>query len=213
MKLAICMQDCTWGNRMIKAGDPITVPDHARLPRHFFLPGQQGGGELPQRSGDVFILGDGPSLDEDLIVTSLFSGFSVMAINRAAFRWQHALDFWVSAHSDLFLEWLRIRRALGMDCEGVTFIAQVPRWSPPTIQVTPPGKGGSALLAIHAAVLMGFDRIILAGVGLTGQYERFRRAIAEYGLRESMKGRIKGLSGWARGTFGLPQELEEFDLG
>lgn len=71
-------------------------------------------------------------------------------------------------------------------------------------------SGSSALLGIQAALLLGYERIVVCGCPLTGKngsganYEQFRKG---WEARASqLSGRVRSMSGWTREFLGAPNE-------
>jgi len=186
---AVCTIDCQHNGRFFAKGDRMEVRDGEPLPPFFAWPGAPSfvsvGDPLPRHVGEAaLILGDAPSLLED--IAGLHVGGAecrIIGINAAPFRWRGRLDFWASLHGGLFHEsrWLD----LWMRCpwhDGVTPHVITGR--------RPPGMtsgyslvhcdmpGGSAYLALKAALEMGFKEIFVAGVDAESPgYARFAQPI------------------------------------
>jgi len=71
-------------------------------------------------------------------------------------------------------------------------------------------SGSSALLGVQAALLLGYNRIILCGCPLTGKneqngsYENFRNGWIPR-VRE-IDGRVRSMSGWTKELLGAPTQ-------
>ncbi len=75
-----------------------------------------------------------------------------------------------------------------------------------------PGErsGSSALLGVHAAIKLGYNRIVLCGCPMTGKnstqgaYETFQ--IGWENKKKALANRVRSMSGWTREFLGAPTE-------
>lgn len=171
---AVCTTDCQRNGRFFSRGDIVEVRDGEQLPAFFAWPGMpssaQNGEPFPDMAGEhALILGDAPSLLDDLAKLPGAGECHTIGINAAPFRWRGRLDFWASLHGALFREcrWLD----LWMRCpwhEGVTphvITGRRPAGMSSGYSIVHCDMpGGSAYLALKAAFEMGFSEIFVAGV-------------------------------------------------
>lgn len=148
----------------------------------------------------VLIVGDGPTLERDLTLWTLYGrpATTVIAINRGAFRFAEETgcqpDLWCSFHDDILAEWAR--KMPGPELHSVERKGHViPGFVRHNIKDF---EGGSAVLALRIARdHLRARRIVLAGVPMTGLY----RSMAEH--LKSFKN-VKSLSGITAMMFGEP---------
>jgi len=171
---AVCVTDCQRGRRFYKKGEHAEVVEGQPLPAHFAWPGTNGftleGDPMPTPKHErILVLGDSPALLSDLAAHDLRGECSVMAVNRAPFRWQRRVDFWASLHGSHFIEsqwldiWMRCpwhEDATPHIITGRRFVGLTRGYS--LVHCDMPG--GSAYLAIKAAGEMGYKQIFVAGV-------------------------------------------------
>ena len=185
---AVCTVECQHKGRLYAKGDWMEVHEGEPLPVHFTWPGTptfvSEGDPLPDMTGEVaLVLGDAPSLLQDLNVIGYVEGCRTIGINAAPFRWQGRLDFWASLHGSLFCEgrWLKLwmrcpwqgktrpHLITGKRCHGMDRGYSLVHCDMP---------GGSAYLALKAAQEMGFKEIFVAGIdALSPEYTHFAQPL------------------------------------
>lgn len=189
---AVCVTGCLHEGKFYAKGDVITVREGMSLPVHFAWPGARSstaeGAPLPKATGEcALILGDAPGMLDDVMRHDAWlkrfgkniGACSVIAVNKAPFRWQRKVNFWVSLHGSLFADsmwvdlWMRCpwqgetppHLITGRGYRGVRHVYS-------TVHCDMPG--GSAYLALKAAHEMGFKEIFVAGVdALSTGYDHF----------------------------------------
>lgn len=185
---AVCTTDCQHKGRYYAKGDRVEVREGEPLPAHFSWPGApsfvSGGEPLPYMAGGkALVLGDAPSLLDDIKALRVGDECRTIGINAAPFRWQGRVDFWASLHGSLFGEsrwldlWMRCpwhggttpRIITGRRCHGLDSGYSLVHCDMP---------GGSAYLALKAAHEMGFKEIFVAGVdALSTGYAHFAQPL------------------------------------
>lgn len=127
----------------------------------------------------LIILGDDPAGEQQYHYTDLLCTHHlhprVLSVNRSYLRIPGChIDYLASVHEEELLAHLP-------HCPGAQPIRLYPRgrWEPAKkgMRYHAQGhfrSGGSALGAIGAGLTMGFERIVVIGVGLTGEYVGFR---------------------------------------
>lgn len=177
----------------------------------------------------LVILANAPCYRDDLaMLDRLGVPFDVCMVNRTPLHCDRRFQFWVSLHGDEMLEWIRAYQARAWCRLPVSCYAYVPpealaKWPSEDVAVLDkalPLKGGSsAYLGWIAGRELGYERIVLAGVMLTGHevlendgrrtrlqptpYESYRLAWEE--LAKRSEGRLlRACNGWPRTVFGPP---------
>lgn len=195
---------------------PIDDPWVARL---FVRPGL----EPPSGRGcDLFILGDGASLPDDVAAYGPHHRGQVMAINMSGLLVSRPIDHWVTNHPELFFAGRHLRRVLwnddGFVCHSAKFDVNADlRWE---FHVGYEAHN-SALTAVAAAVALGYDRIVIGGVPLDGSghyydpgprayqsFENVRPSFARL-ADEGRLARVSAVSGWLADFLGKPTQLQE----
>jgi len=181
-----------------------------------------GRGDTPARlgrySGAALILGGGRNLWDDVARVRPWAG-AVIAVNDAGAHYQEGVAHWVTLHPEYLPGWRFYRRrhcydASGQaplchasrDGEGVDIHWELERYG-----------GTSGLFAAHVALMLGYSRVVLAGVPMdnTGHYfdppwartDNEDRSIGiewEQARDTIFGGRVKSLSGRTRDWLGAP---------
>lgn len=155
---------------------------------------------MPKRK-IILICGDGPTLEEDLCAWAEMGTLAdeVCCINRAVTRCPLPVDKAFSVHPELLVE---LRDAHGLTCELLSTHKH------PGVRCVSTGagapSGGSSAMAATILALRTWDarKIVLAGVPLSGPYERFHHAwkLAYRDLYST----VRGMSGFPALLFGYP---------
>ena len=206
----------------------------------------QGEGEAPPglagmyAGRDVLIIGCGRTVWQDLLEWPRYQHgpmrkpydasqpeIDIMAINEIGLYLPH-VDHWVSMHDDVLRHLSEIRKRLalaetmlhsdrpvGKDthcycCGGIVYLRFVANML------------NSGLLAVHIALLLGYDEILLAGIpadnegnfyhppgvkgihGVNRARERWEMALQRI---PAIAARVRSLSGWTRERLGSPESL------
>jgi hypothetical protein len=155
---------------------------------------------MPKRKA-VLICGDGPTLEEDLSAWGALgiSADEVCCLNRAVTRCTLPVDKLFSVHPEFLTE---LRDTHGLTCElwsthkhnGVRHVSS---------GSGAPCGGSSALIAVSVALRhWGAQKVVLAGVPLSGPYERFHHAW-KLAYRE-LYPTVRGMSGFTASLLGTP---------
>ncbi len=158
-----------------------------------------------KRSDSIVIYGSAPCTAEDLAKITNHGRHDHMAVGMDALAWRGPVDYVATNHPEDIPE---IRRRFGGDPRIVgptpaPGIDIVTLYDPPRER-----SGGSAMTAVLAALDLGYERIVLAGVPLTGNapegnpYEAFRRGWLD--RKDELLGTVKSMSGWTRELLGSP---------
>lgn len=186
------------------------------------LPGVAG-----QFSGALLILGGARCVWEDVAALPGFSAAEpfgkwpgdIMAVNDVGMHVHQFIRHWVTLHEDYMAGWHAYRYGHNYGNRGHVYThGKKPN---PAIQFVwdLPARGGSSgLFACYAALLMGYDRIVLAGVPMDGsghffdppwvnqsQFGRADRIEWEWARENVFANRVRSLSGITRDMLGAPQ--------
>ena len=178
------------------------------------------------KSGPLLIMGTAACLWEDLAKYDHLHDGERMAVNDAMAYYRnfssHRLDHGAALHSDWLSVWAA---AANMRCKelgepGICTHSQIKYLDLPEIVWPLHRDGGTAgLFAVLIGLLMGFDRIVLAGSPIDGSrhfFESELNAVRFYSAdtyrdewlraRDAVfNGRVKSLSGRTREWLGEPQ--------
>lgn len=193
----VCGEKCQWRGRVWEAGESVQIPPGQDFPpRHFttndVIPSCPLG--PPARETDfLLVVGDSPYTERQLAGFSRPLPFSVAAVNYGARRWSGTVDFVVTIHENILPRMAVPGAALISDkCNGEV-LNRVVNLNP---------AGGSGFAAVHLGLLMGFPKILLAGIDLiSNQYLAMRPAFENCVERS----RIRSLGGWPVEVFGEPE--------
>jgi hypothetical protein len=144
-------------------------------------------------------------------------GWTVIACNHMARDWPRAFDHWVTFHPELLPRWTADRQAQGRPtCASLWTVDNrvVPGGFMMPVQRAANWGGSSGLLMATVALLLGADKIVLAGVPLDyeqGHYDSPDKAWREAGsYRKGWTSHqddlvnVRSLSGWTAGLLGTP---------
>lgn len=140
----------------------------------------------------ALVIANGPTMDSDL-ETIGHHDMPVMVINRSGITYPGEIDYWCTYHPEHMgpERWQEQRAHNG----GNTDYQVVGRLD--VEKIVP--SGSSTLLGVVYA-LTRYDRVIVAGAPLTGPYRYYRGAWES--RHDRLKGRVFGVSGWIKQTFG-----------
>lgn len=136
--------------------------------------------------------------------------YDVFAVNRSAMFWNEPIKYLVSHHFDWCEEFRRLRMSRGLDMDFIT-VSTAPH---PGVQCVMPNlreglflSGSSSLFAVLLALEYGYQRVMVAGVGLMDKYyiqwqEGWKKAVElnHMGINE----RVRGVSGYPAQILGIP---------
>lgn len=153
------------------------------------------------------VIGDGPTRATDLLALERLGTQvdAVCCVNAAGLHHQEAFDYWYSYHADLLPEWAGARPGMYgklLSCNtGGEFHG---------VEVHPLSnfetKGGSVIQAVRIMLRdFGFEQVILAGVPLSGRYERYHKAFTRF--RDDHGSKVRALSGTTLDLFGAPEAV------
>lgn len=157
--------------------------------------------QLNARSGELLIVGTGRCLWRD--VNGLPEFKAVMAVNDAGMYWPGWLRHWYSNDIEQLVHWSKGRRrpykvhfSEGWDLHSSSFregaeYEQVHQWPIPS-------QGGSGVVAILVALLLGYDTIVTAGMPFDDDGHFFDPPTA-HNLRRDRK--------WSNFTTETPDEI------
>lgn len=145
------------------------------------------------------IVGDAPCRENDL---SAFYDFEVehdtCCINRAGLKHPFAFEHWFSWHADMLggdWAWQRPGAELHSTYDGHP---DVRLWDVPN------QRGGSCLGAILVMIdKLGYDKVVLAGCPMEGEYKRF---FDEFDVLDERKAKVRSMSGNTAKLLGYPVE-------
>jgi hypothetical protein len=172
------------------------------------------------------VLGTAPSMWDDLDAARAILGrlrWSLIAVNGAGWMYIDPIAMWCSVHGFRLVKWIERRRERGLDMGFTAYAnfgdredsADVVRWNRPN------GGGSSGLYATLVALELGYDRLILCGIPITGDtrhnydsgetivkadcaYEAYRSGWIK--SHDVIKNRVRSMSGWTREQLGVPTE-------
>ncbi len=154
----------------------------------------------------IVVMGAAPNLGQDLASLGAVEA-DFMAINRSGISSVPAIRYWATLHpGDFSAEaWHEQRHAIGgnMDFETITRLT-MPDLSVPGFRHGGPSvSGSSTLYGVSAALILGYERIIVAGAPLSDSAYRIFR-LGWLDMLERMRGKVFSLSGWTRDLLGAP---------
>lgn len=179
--------------------------------------GLDGSGEVPRvagsRSGTCVILGGAASVWED---NARAPSGARMAVNDAGAYYMDPLEHWVTLHPEYMPGWMRFRRGhcyghamthSNREAEGIDIA-----WHMVNV------GGTSGLFACKVALLLGYERVVLAGMPMDGSPHFFdppwyrntvfedapSRRVWEEAGRNFFRGRVTSMSGRTRDWLGEP---------
>lgn len=116
--------------------------------------------EKPERR--LIIIGDGETREEDFVLaTSTKSYFEIMIVNKVI-KYGYNYNHWVSYHPEVFM----LRTAW----EGLTHSNNTRFFRPDVIWKHINEGGTSSLFALEIALKLGYNKIVLCGCPLSGEY-------------------------------------------
>jgi hypothetical protein len=167
------------------------------------------------------VLGSAPGWEQE--IANVLCTVDVLAVNAAGVVYLDDIAAWGSVHADQLADWLVVRRFLyGNTPEHLFGESFLPGQERETVEYYGPVKwrGSSALYVVQWALTFGgYDRLVLAGVHLTGStrvrgdgleptdgspYEDYQQ-----GWRAALSfldGRVQSYGGWTRELLGAPEE-------
>lgn len=181
----------------------------------------------------ALVLGGAACLNEDLQTAADLgvteSNAAIIATNHAGRDREGRVDVWVSFHAEHMKRWMVTRAEAGRSPAMILCSVDRP-FHPPQIpdglRLLPNWRGSSGLLAVTAALDLGFSSVILCGVPLTlaGAHYDDPRPWEDAGNYRAgwieqlpvLKDRVKSLSGWTRDLLGAPDSawlMESAGLG
>lgn len=131
---------------------------------------------VPERGSDtLLIIGDAPCLMQDVAKLDVPVDREVLAVNRAAFRWQAPVHYWASVHADMLSEWKIMwdRMGYGRGVKPHFFVSRESRHLPDASLVGNMDNGGSLSEALSVAAKLGHKDIYIAGAPLVESYSTF----------------------------------------
>ncbi|MGE4297032.1 MAG: hypothetical protein AB7E47_03295 [Desulfovibrionaceae bacterium] len=144
------------------------------------------------------VCADAPCLHDDLAALGEIKGFDLIAVNRAALKVAHPINYLVTLHwyTHEIEQWREQRKGKGWNDDyllvghegrapvGVAFPFRAP-------------SGSSSLFACLFALSIGYERVVLAGGPLDHPgYHDYREGWRA--ARRDVRGRVISLSGWTR---------------
>jgi len=140
-----------------------------------------------------------------------------MAVNDIGAHYKGTLRHWCSLHPEYFPGWLKYRE--GHNYQGHVFTHSVKKVDGVQVawHMLPTRGGSSGLFATIIACLLGYERIVLAGIPMDGQGHYFDDPAEDYSqfgrpdmiewawAKENVfQGRVKSMSGKTRALLGAP---------
>lgn len=149
----------------------------------------------------LLVIGTSPTMQSDLqAIPGGLDSYDVCAVNRAGVLLPNiSLALWATCHFDVMLseQWEGQRTARGGE-SGYSVVSTICALGADLYFPRPRPSGGSALLAVLAGLSLGYRRVLLAGVSLTGgNYDVLRHGWAAAALQ--LAGRVQAVSGWPKG--------------
>lgn len=165
-----------------------------------------------------FVLGGAKSVwDEFQTGRALLGDLPVIGTNHAGRVYREEMVAWASLETSLMETWVADRNREGHPMPARIVSNKPGRVITDVINWFLPGQeelGSSGLLAVHAAIEFGFDRVYLCGVPLTPDGEHFNYSgtwTAAYTHHPGwvqcypfLKGKVQSFSGWTAQVFGYP---------
>ena len=144
-------------------------------------------------SGLLIVVGDGETAISDIAEVE-FQNVQCdwCAVNRA-FRHRQYWDWWYSYHHDFAEKVFIPIKAVSCVPGPMVDHVELSRWKL---------KGSSTAMACRVAIKLGYERIILAGVPLSGRYDHF----AGYWDDLVETGQVRSLSGRTKNRLGYPDK-------
>ncbi len=149
----------------------------------------------------VCIVGDGPTRESDILAfQDMDVAHQVCCINRAGLHYPTTFPLWYSYHAKDLAKWAQRRPGSRLlSCNCYTGIEYIPLQAKHT-------KGGSAMQALRICLdHLGFSRVVLAGVPLSGPYRTVFGSAWEY-YASLFADRVRSLSGFTMELFGTPEK-------
>jgi hypothetical protein len=124
-------------------------------------------------------------------------------------KYPHHIKYFATYHSEDILPAKERRRAIGGNDDYLVISHEAKDTVGMVVPYKPP-SGSSALLGVQAAIILGYDKIVLCGCPLIGKspknnkYEDFHQ-----GWEATDKGilsKVRSMSGWTRELLGEPTE-------
>lgn len=171
--------------------------------------------------GAILIMGGARCLWDDLAALGDWP-HDRMAVNDIGSHWRDTLRHWVTLHPTYLPGWMHYRHGHNYGNQGHVFTHTIAgrdgdqhvqhKW--PILDI----GGSSGLFGVFTALLMGYERVVLAGMPMDGQPHYFdppwsEGAGLEGGAEEivwreqagrTFEGRVKSLSGRTRDWLGAP---------
>lgn len=175
----------------------------------------------------AIVVGSAPCVFDDLAAAPKWP---MIVVNWAGIRHLGPIEFWASIHRKLIYKGIEMRREADGDMDFTAFIKLPKRQRlqhvpPPTRVVEAKqllGSGSSGLFAVEIALRMGYERLVLCGIPLTGtttiqesgEEERVRKGqpfietFHDAWIRnfELLSPHVRSMSGWTREFLGDPGE-------
>lgn len=163
---------------------------------------------LGSRRGPLLILGGARCVWDDYAQVRPWKG-EILAVNDIGATLHEPIAHWVSLHPEYFPGWRTYRERHGYP-RGWTCHAPKMRDGVDVAWPLEMRGGSSGLFAVHIALLMGYDEIVLAGVPMDGSGHYFDPPWvnqSDFGRPEEMSweqamshfaGRVRSLSGRTR---------------
>jgi hypothetical protein len=176
----------------------------------------------------ALVVGSAPCVFEDLFDAPKWPK---IVVNWAGIRHLGPIEFWASLHRHLIYEGIKIRRDKGGDMAFTAWAKapageRVPNVPSPTKMkhyINKWGAGSSGWYAIEVALKeLGYDRLILCGIPMTGETTIQKAGIEErirndepfietlrprWSLHmDKLQGKVKSMSGWTRELLGGPED-------
>lgn len=150
----------------------------------------------------LLVIGSAPCMEADVSRLDL-AAFDVAAVNRAGCRYAGRIEWWVTLHPLLFRRagWMRQRRDIYGNDDFALVMPEphsgAQRQAARSVLFPAPRvSGSSTLLAVLFGLAQGYERVVVAGAPLEGEYAKFQAGWEH--ARKHLAGRVTSVSGWTK---------------
>lgn len=165
----------------------------------------------------ALILGAAACLWDDLKALGHWDG-DVIVVNRAGIHYPGRIDHWVTLHPEMLGGWIEARAVAFGPGEFETWCQKEGDEVDHVVTDIEP-RGSSGLFAVRIALLLGYERVVLAGMPIDDRphfYDAdgkrsgppFRYYMPDWlrARRREFNGRVRSISGWTGEILGMPDK-------